>query len=557
MPNNTVPINFELNGLLKRLNYSFTVEGLGGNWPATIVPTSGEFTATAKSGTISAAVSFCSSSGCSDDTPVMPYTMTGTCTKDRSEVFSFVRLKAVLADDPTIQVYSDPVHVTCDTCIPHVRAMLPDAYALSSTIRSNDQTAINNLEFRAHVTGLVPKEKYNYRYESVDANWPVKVYPPTGQISEATDTEAIPTRIVFCNSTGVCQNGSDSVMDYTIDPECMDNNQYFCNLKLYIEPDSCAYDEVYSNTFNIDCNNCLPKPILGIPSRLVLTNVNNNYGEFVAIISGIVPYKTYNYEYKAIRSNWPILMDNVTGSFHSPTNTYCIDSYIEFSEATGVAIQTADNVLSGYEFQPGCLYTKDDYEAKISLEVTSQDCPDEIVKSNIMHLACQDCFPPDPTITLTATFEETDLVERQTSMSRSDVAYGFKVSMTNLNVTKRYNYWFGSEEGSNWPLYIPSCSGDFFPELSYQTMNFTGQFCESTGMCPSGYVNVVDHNPIVDSSKFVKQFEDDMPEYVNLIFYIQETDCEANVYQSNIYKVICTDCKLTNSPTVISTEIEP
>lgn len=552
MPNNAVPINFKLNGLLKRLNYSFTVEGLGGNWPATVVPTSGEFTATAKSGTIPAVVSFCAASGCSENTPIMPYTMTSTCTKDRTEVFSFVRLKAVLADDPSIQVYSDPVNVACDTCIPNVTAVLPEQYTLSNKIQTPEtQSSANSIEFLANVGGLVPKERYNYRYESVDANWPVKVYPPTGQILAATSTETIPTRIVFCEGTGVCPNGSDSVMNYDIDPECMNNNQYFCNLRLYVEPDSCDYDEVYSNTMNIDCNNCIQRPILGIPSRLVLTNANNNYGEFVAIISGIVPYRQYTYEYKAIRSNWPILMDNITGSFHSPTNTYCIDSYVEFSEATGLVIDGLSNVLSGYEFKDGCLFTQDDYEAKISLEVRSAECPETVIKSNIMHLGCQDCFPPKPKPVLS------DGNGKKEKRTIRGAGVPLNVSLTDLDVTKTYNYWFGSDQGSNWPLYIPLGSGTIRPELSYFDLSFEGRFCDTTGMCPSGYAYIVDYNPIVDTSKIVKEFENDLQEYVDLKFYIQESDCAINVYESNIFSVICTDCKLSNSPTIISTKIEP
>ena len=551
MPNNTVPIQFELNGLLKRLNYSFTVEGLGGNWPATVVPTSGEFTAVAKSGSISAAVSFCSSSGCSEDTPIMPYTMTSTCSKDRSEVFSFVRLKAVLADDPTIQVYSDPVHVKCDTCIPNVNAEIPPEYTLQkNTINTAVQSASNNLEFEASVNGLVPKERYNFRYESVDANWPVKIYPPTGQILAASDTATIPTRIVFCEGTGVCPKDSDSVLHYDTDPTCMNNNQYFCNLRLYIEPDSCDYDQVYSNTMNVDCNDCIPKPVLGIPSRLVLTEQNNNYGEFVAIISGIVPYRKYQYEYKSIRSNWPIIMDNVTGMFHSPTNTYCIDSYIEFSEATGIAIQNNSNLLD-FEFQDGCLYTKDDYEAKISLEVTAIDCPDQVIHSNIMHLGCQDCFPPNPKPILKDTFSDGTSVE-----SRRGDFNDLTIRLTDLNIKKHYNYWFASEEGSNWPVYIPLSTGLIRPELSYQNMNFSARLCESTGSCPPGFTYVMDYNPVIDRTYIVKDYEDDLPEYVDFRFYIQEADCEANIYQSNIFRITCTDCNLSQSPSIVSTEIK-
>jgi len=549
MPNNTVPINFELNGLLKRLNYSFTVEGLGGNWPATVLPTSGEFTAVAKSGSVSAAVSFCSSSGCSEDTQTMPYSMTKTCTKDRSDVFAFVRLKASLVEDPSIQVFSDPVYVTCDTCIPNVSVELPEQYTLTNNIvLDNQQTATNNIEFTANVRGLVPKERYNYRYESVDANWPAKVYPPTGQILAAEDNCMIPTKVVFCEGTGVCPNGSDSVMAYDLDPTCMNNNQNFCNLRLYIEPDSCDYDEVYSNTMNLDCNDCLPKPILGIPSRLVLTENNNNYAEFVAIVSGIVPYRQYKYEYSAIRSNWPVIMDNITGMFHSPTNTYCIDSYVEFSEATGLAIQSHDKVLD-YQLEDGCLFNKDDYEAKITMSVSALDCPDQSIKSNIMHLGCDDCFPPDPTPELSAKGV------KEVSLSRGD-GVSVQAKLTDLDVKKIYNYYIESEEGSNWPLYIPLSTGIIRPELSYQTIDFPFTLCESTGSCPSGFTYVMDYNPYVDTSKTVKAYQNDLPEYVDVRLYVQESDCQANIFESNIFRVTCTDCKLSDSVSFVSADIE-
>lgn len=36
MANNTVQALIPINGLFKRLNYTFEIEGLGGNWPARV-----------------------------------------------------------------------------------------------------------------------------------------------------------------------------------------------------------------------------------------------------------------------------------------------------------------------------------------------------------------------------------------------------------------------------------------------------------------------------------------------------------------------------------------
>jgi hypothetical protein len=532
MPNNTVPISFNLSGLLKRLNYDFTIEGLGGNWPATITPASGGFTAAAKTAEIPAAVSFCATTGvCLGDTDILPYDMAKKCSFDKSQIFTFVRMKASLSDDPTTFVYSDPVYVTCETCLPDAAATLPGTVLLSNRT--------NTHEFTTFITGLVPKETYTFDYSAIQANWPAKIYPISGTISSHTTSYTIPTRIIFCNHTGVCLTGSDNVLDYVLDSTCL-NHAYFANIKLNLQPESCEYDLAESNIMHIRCDDCVPRPVVAVPSHLDLTSATTNEAEFTAVVSGIIPDNAYSYSFRSLNSNWPINLENMTGLFNSPTTTYCIESKLKFCENTGLCLAGSANILD-FTLPEYCNLDKT-HEARIVVDVNPLDCGTVVATSNIMHLTCDDCFPPDVTVsfnpmTLKTNKDTLNTVLAQVANLQENVVYSYNVSTL----------------FSNWPFYINNQSGDIQTHLTYHDIPLVAAFCASTGVCPSGYKGVLDYTP--ESQSIVKRYAESNKVYAVLQVSIYEKDCPTKSYTSNRFVIECEDCQSSSSIPSVSIDI--
>lgn len=521
MPNNTVPILFKLSGLLKRLNYVFEVEGLGGNWPATVTPSSGAFTAISKSGTINGAVSFCATTGqCLQENGVLPYDMAKTCTFDQSQVFTFVRMKAMLDDDPTIYVYSDPVYVSCNSCLPKAMAFLPQDINL-------DFTTYNSTEFTASIEGLIPKEKYTYTYSTSDANWPVKIYPASGSFISSSTSYDIPSQLTFCNSTGVCPQNEDNVLNYEIDPECLTQN-YFSSIKLNIQPESCEYDNIDSNIMYVTCKDCLPKPVAALPTRLSFTNQTNNYAEITAIVSGIIPNHEYGYSFRSLDANWPIYIENSTGVLISPVDTYCIKAYVEFCSNTGVCSSGVNNVLN-FKLPDNCFLQEDDYEARVVLDISSLGCEDNAVSSNIMHMSCKQCFPPTVSVKIPSPFLSLD----------QDVSQEFITNITNLEKDKLYTYRIESVY-SNWPIFVFKPSGYIQPTTNSYDLVSSINFCSSTGLCPIGYKGVLEY--ALENENIPHQYSSAFKKYAMVNVIISEEDCPTKTYVSNRLLLECNNC---------------
>ncbi len=534
MPNNTVPISFDLIGLIKRQNYSFAIEGLGGNWPATVTPISGTFTAPAKTTSIDAAISFCATTGsCIGETDLLPYDLTKKCTFDNSEIFTFVIMKATSIEDPSLYVYSDPIRVVCDSCLPDAVVNMPTSIVLNAVTS-------NSYEFNSSINGLIPKEKYIFNYSAIDANWPVKIYPKSGIISSSTTSYNIPTRIVFCNSSGVCPTEDENIIDYTSDPICLtSSSSLFSELKLNIQPLSCNYDSADSNIMNIRCIDCLPKLTIGIPYDLNLTSNTNNYGDFTAIVSGITPNKNYSYSFRSIDSNWPIHVTNATGIFSSPTNIYCIDSRIQFCESTGLCPPGTYNVLQ-YSFNNNCFVEKNHYQAKLILDIASIDCDERPISSNIMNFSCADCFPP--TTEVSVPHEKMILPIGQMS--------GFQTNITNLKTSELYSYKIQSIY-SDWPIFVYKSSGYIHTTGTTYSIDTDIVFCSSTGVCQPGDEGVLPYS-LNTNNNFVEEYINKFKNYAILQVEVFEDDCPSKKYFSKRLFVECEGCEIVTPPDVIS-----
>lgn len=534
MPNNTVPVSFNLTGLIKRQNYEFSIEGLGGNWPATITPTSGTFTASSKSGIIDATVSFCATTGsCLGDTDILPYDLTKKCTFDNSQIFTFVLMKASLIEDPSIYVYSDPIRVVCDSCLPDASITMPPSIILS-------ESTSNAYEFTASINGLIPKEKYIFNYSSIDANWPVKIYPKSGIISSSSVSYSIPTKIVFCNSTGVCPSEDENVLDYVADASCLTTStSFFSEIKLNLQPLSCDYDSADSNILNIRCLGCLPKPVVGIPYEIKLNNQTNNYANFTAIVSGITPNKNYSYSYRTLDANWPIHMDNTTGLFSSPTNKYCIDSKIEFCESTGLCTPGSYNVLE-HSFADSCFTELREYQGRIILEISSVDCEDVLINSNIMTFSCDHCFPP---------VTEVKVPDQKLILGIGEMS-NFTTNITNLKPETLYSYKIESLY-SDWPIFVYKPSGYIQNLTDSYSIDTEVVFCSSTGVCQQGYEGVLDYT-LNTNNNYVEEYINKFKNYAILQVSVFEDNCPTKTYVSKKLFVECSGCEIVTPPSVIS-----
>lgn len=402
MSNHNVPVSFNFSGLLKKLNHTFTIEGMGGNWPATVTPATGLFIPKSKNESIETVLSFCATSGsCISGVDSLPYDPVN-CTFDESEIFTFVRAKATLVDDPTFYVYSDSKKVVCSGCVKN--------------------------------------------------------------------------------------------------------------------------------------------PVAVIPTRLTLTSGTNNYGEFTGIVSGIIPNHKYSFAFRTLESNWPIYLENSTGVFSSPTDTYCIDSYVEFCEHTGVCLSGSKNVLD-FQMPAICFSKPQDYEARIIADITSIECNELLTSSNIMNLSCKDCFPPSITV---------DIKSDNPIYLNSEQTGEFLTEITNLEPNKLYSYTIDSLY-SNWPMFIHKNSGYIQTTETQYNLITSATFCATSAVCPTGCRGIINHTP--DDQCVQTEYPATFNKYAILRVKLMDGECTGKQYLSQRMFVECNNCEDNTGISFVSVNV--
>ena len=384
---NTKIATITVSGLVLNSKYKYEFVGAGANWPTVLSNPTGVFsTNNSLVKTIKTNVHFCTSTGIcpSNEATVLDYDI-NQCRSDPINLYS--NLNFILKDYETDQeIYNDIVEVTCSGCVPKVSL---------STATSIGITNNNIYQISVGVTGLSPKQSYNYSFTPLSANWPTTLSTVTGSFLAKDDYEIVTSDITFCPTTGMCQTAGKTVSSYTLDNNCINGTTNpNARVRFTLTPTTCANDAVYTDPISITCNNCLPRLTITGPTDILLSSTNNNLYTLTHNISGLRLNESYSYAYSGIRSNWPTILSPSSGSFVATGVIHPVSTKLMFCSPKSICPSGTTGLLD---------YTLDSYAQKLlkqnvlstslQLTVTPQSCEIPAKTSSPLVLNCSGCLP--------------------------------------------------------------------------------------------------------------------------------------------------------------------
>jgi hypothetical protein len=384
---NTKTATITVSGLALNSKYKYEFIGAGANWPTVLSNPTGVFsTNNSLIKTIKTNVHFCTSTGIcpSNAADVLDYDI-NECRSDPVNLYS--NLNFILRDyDTNQELYNDTIEVTCSGCVPKVSL---------STSTSIGITNSNIYQISVGVTGLSPKQSYNYSFVPLSANWPTTLSTITGSFLAKDDYEIVTSDITFCPTTGVCQTAGKTVSSYTLDNNCINGTTNpAAKVRFTLTPTTCTNDLLYTDPISITCNNCLPRLTITGPTDTLLSSANNNLYTLTHNISGLRVNESYSYSYSGIKSNWPTILNPSSGSFAATGIIQSVSTKLMFCSPKSICPSGTPGLID---------YSLDSYAQKIlkqnvlstslQLTVTPQSCEIPAKISTPFTFNCSGCLP--------------------------------------------------------------------------------------------------------------------------------------------------------------------
>jgi hypothetical protein len=375
--------------------YSYRLLSTNANWPVVIYPISGTIEGVSNKA-FDAKLSFCASTGiCASSNNVLDYQVGSVCDKYFNPLNKFAQIKLELQTNNTEPpIYSDETIIGCDGCIHSISVSLDREYL--------DLQNTNIVTVTGYINNLVPNKTYFYEVEGLEGTWPVMVYPLSGTIYSSGNNIAMPIKLSFCPSTGVCpQNADLPVLPYTVDNNCFTDfggSVKYSMFRLKVSDSECDSETVYSNTTRLSCSDCLPKPTVRYKDNANLVNTleksitSNNPYELHTMFSGLVVGQNYDYVVNYVDSNWPVVVTPQSGSFIAKNLTKSIKTNVAFCYPTGECVSNNTDAILSYS--SNSIYDNSDKKfITINFDLTSSDCSMPTVYGEDFNLICDNCFP--------------------------------------------------------------------------------------------------------------------------------------------------------------------
>jgi hypothetical protein len=395
---NNYAFNAEIEGLLPNVEYKYKYVSVDGNWPAIISPISGTIRNT-RTYEIPTSASFCASTGvCGNNAPnVLSYSLGSACQLNYSPLSKFTKFKLEL--DPVTEglptVYSNDITFTCDDCFNPLSVVNPSGFI---TLTDKDSTVV-----QTNINNMVVGKRYSYVVEGVDSTWPATAYPFSGTILATGSSCVLDTTVTLCPSTGLCPNGVDNVLSWSIDPSCTVNFgkvDKSVKLRLKVKEENCDNNDTYSNETRISCLGCIkPISIVNISQDLSLLLADDIVGisdttnyQLKSSISGLIVGESYKYNINYIDSNWPTVVSAQSGSFIATDPTKNVYTDIGFCYPSGeCSSDTRDAIL---KYKNNSLYDKSNTKfISFNMSVEPSGCNGSKSYSDDFTVKCLDCLP--------------------------------------------------------------------------------------------------------------------------------------------------------------------
>jgi hypothetical protein len=409
--------------------------------------------------------------------------------------------------------------IKCSGCIPAPVIEVPK----DVTVGSSNTTTIDIVG-----ANLSPNTEYKYRVLSLDSNWPTVINPMSGTIANSTTCE-IPLSISFCASTGICPNGNQNVLPYSITTSynqfTLSSLQKSSKFQVEFNPIDDDLPTVYSNESLIRCSGCIPDPEVVLPDTIVLSDINPKRFPIsgINLLEGV----EYTYKFIGLDSNWPTILNPMSGNIISSTK-FDIPVEVSFCASTGICPNGSKNVLSytllnDNQYSLGLMSKV----SKAKLELTPNTAGLPKIYSNETTIICSGCLNP-----LSAEFK-TSIINNP---SKANTNNNIKLNLNGLVPGVEYSYVLEPVK-NNWPMTVNPMSGTLVSPNTSGEATIYYDICYTTGLCPNSSLYVLPYTYTSDSETR-KQFN-----VRAKVKALNSSLPEAEAF-SNVFSIRCdnTDC---------------
>lgn len=437
--------SFPVSGLVPNQIYKYVLSGAGGNWPVTVTPRSGIIQTSDTSCSINGLISVCQSTEiCSSgNANVINYT---NIPNNADLLYSVLNLSVEPVDtiNSNFQINTTSTFtVECDNCLHRLKVDAEPIINLTGA-------STGFTTFTTNLTNTIPGRVYTYSVQSIDTNWPVLIYPYSGTMLAASDTESLSFNLRFCDATSLCPTGTNGILPYTLNTSYLIPKQAKFRIKI---EDSCA-DSVslcsdnwgsssitYSDEIIAICDDCLIQPsIVNSVNQATITSDNDPTYVLSSTVSNLIPGQSYKYNINYIDSNWPTVVSKQSGMFTAVSSNKLLKTNLKFCYPSGSCLEEADAILA-YDN-----YSDSDQSNKfitINLSIDTIDNSISRVYSNDFTLLCEGCLSMNQ---LSINFSGAPILNLSNcSCSGSRLAL---VSTTGAIPYNNYSYLFSSSSNS-------------------------------------------------------------------------------------------------------------
>jgi hypothetical protein len=249
---NSLVINPRIENLQPYEEYRYEFKSVDSNWPVSVNAISGILKPSTPTGIINARVTFCPTSG-SCDNNTLNYTIPQPClfTKD-SDKYATMQLSITPISYTGPETISNQFTIGCKDCLPKPSISL--ASSVPNIINKPTDSTVNaSYEFSVSINNLLKNQIYSYRIETINSQWPIIFIGPSSgtiDVKSITTIPQISSKILFCQSTGICQPGQNGVNNYSVPsyPKFWTGPiDYDIMLRASLISSSCPSDITYSN----------------------------------------------------------------------------------------------------------------------------------------------------------------------------------------------------------------------------------------------------------------------------------------------------------------------
>jgi hypothetical protein len=249
---NSIVINPQIENLQPYEEYRYVFKSVDANWPVSVNAISGILKPSTSKGLIKARVTFCPTSG-SCDTNILDYNLPQPClfTKD-SDKYAIMELSITPISYEGPETISNQFSIGCKDCLP--KSSISLSSSVPNIVNRPTDTAVNaSYEFNLSIDNLLKNQMYSYKIETINSQWPVIFIGPSSgtiDVKSITTVPQISSKILFCQSTGICQPGQNGVNNYSIPsyPKFWTGPiDYDVMLRASLVSSSCPSEVTYSN----------------------------------------------------------------------------------------------------------------------------------------------------------------------------------------------------------------------------------------------------------------------------------------------------------------------